>query len=125
MAHAAARAEAENRMHPNARLLEAFCQAQRRFYAGDDDTTALPGLLADESPGICPGAARSSVTTAATTKSWATWRGASVLNASGDPPSFPCRSTPVAIPLTTSTFRLPKTGGSAYAHSDTGRAADR
>jgi len=42
-------------MHPNARLLEAFTQAQRRFYTGEDDTAALRGLLADDIAWHVPG----------------------------------------------------------------------
>jgi hypothetical protein len=39
---------APGQVHPNARLLEAFYQAQAAFYAGGDDTTVLRGLLADD-----------------------------------------------------------------------------
>lgn len=42
-------------MHPNARLVEAFYQAQRRFYAGGDDTAAMRGLLADDIAWHVPG----------------------------------------------------------------------
>ncbi len=42
-------------MHPNARLIEAFYQAQGRFYAGDDDTATLRGLLADDIAWHVPG----------------------------------------------------------------------
>lgn len=35
-------------MHPNARLIEVFYQAQAAFYAGGDDTRILRGLLADD-----------------------------------------------------------------------------
>lgn len=43
-------------MHPNARLLEAFYQAQAAFYAGGEDaTTALRGLLADDIAWHVPG----------------------------------------------------------------------
>ena len=42
-------------MHPNARLIEAFNQAQGRFYAGDDDTATLRGLLADDIAWHVPG----------------------------------------------------------------------
>jgi ketosteroid isomerase-like protein len=42
-------------MHPNARLLEAFNQAQRRFYADEDDTATLRRLLADDIAWHVPG----------------------------------------------------------------------
>jgi uncharacterized protein len=42
-------------VHPNVRLLEAFYQAQRRFYAGGDDTAALRSLLADDVAWHVPG----------------------------------------------------------------------
>ena len=42
-------------MHPNARLIETFYQAQRRFYAGDDDTTTLRGLLSNDIAWHVPG----------------------------------------------------------------------
>ena len=42
-------------VHPNARLLEAFYQAQAAFYAGGDDTTVLRGLLADDIVWHVPG----------------------------------------------------------------------
>ncbi len=48
LAAAAGDAHTEGHMHPNARLIEAFSQAQRRFYAGDDDTATLRGLLRDD-----------------------------------------------------------------------------
>jgi PPOX class probable F420-dependent enzyme len=44
-----------SQMHPNARLLEAFYQAQAAFYAGDDNTTVLRGLLADDIVWHVPG----------------------------------------------------------------------
>jgi hypothetical protein len=42
-------------VHPNARLLQAFYQAQAAFYAGGDDTAALRGLLADDIAWHVPG----------------------------------------------------------------------
>jgi ketosteroid isomerase-like protein len=42
-------------VHPNARLLQAFYQAQAAFYAGGDDTTVLRGLLADDIVWHVPG----------------------------------------------------------------------
>ena len=42
-------------VHPNARLLEAFYQAQAAFYAGGDDTTVLRSLLADDIVWHVPG----------------------------------------------------------------------
>ena len=45
-------------MHPNARLLEAFYQAQAAFYAGGDDTATLRGLLADDVAWHVPGRSR-------------------------------------------------------------------
>jgi uncharacterized protein len=54
LAAAAARPE-EGHLHPNARLIEAFYQAQRRFYAGEDDTTTLRGLLSDDVAWHVPG----------------------------------------------------------------------
>jgi PPOX class probable F420-dependent enzyme len=42
-------------VHPNARLLEAFYQAQAAFYAGGDDTAALDSLLADDVAWHVPG----------------------------------------------------------------------
>jgi ketosteroid isomerase-like protein len=52
---AAQHAQAEGHLHPNARLIEAFYQAQRRFYAGDDDTSTLRGLLTDDIAWHVPG----------------------------------------------------------------------
>jgi PPOX class probable F420-dependent enzyme len=46
---------APGQVHPNARLLEAFYQAQAAFYAGGDDTTVLRGLLADDIVWHVPG----------------------------------------------------------------------
>ncbi|HET6751585.1 MAG TPA: PPOX class F420-dependent oxidoreductase, partial [Actinomycetes bacterium] len=46
---------APGQLHPNARLLEAFYQAQAAFYAGGDDTTVLRGLLADDIVWHVPG----------------------------------------------------------------------
>jgi ketosteroid isomerase-like protein len=45
----------ERQVHPNARLLEAFYQAQAAFYAGDNDTATLRGLLADDIVWHVPG----------------------------------------------------------------------
>jgi ketosteroid isomerase-like protein len=45
----------EGQVHPNARLLEAFYQAQAAFYAGGDDTATLRGLLADDIAWHVPG----------------------------------------------------------------------
>jgi ketosteroid isomerase-like protein len=42
-------------VHPNARLLEAFYQAQAAFYAGGDDTATLRGLLTDDIAWHVPG----------------------------------------------------------------------
>jgi ketosteroid isomerase-like protein len=42
-------------LHPNARLLEVFYQAQAAFYAGRDDTRILRGLLADDIAWHVPG----------------------------------------------------------------------
>jgi ketosteroid isomerase-like protein len=55
LAAAAGDAQTEGHMHPNARLIEAFSQAQRRYYAGDDDTTTLRGLLSDDIAWHVPG----------------------------------------------------------------------
>jgi uncharacterized protein len=45
-------------VHTNARLLEAFYQAQAAFYAGGDDTATLRGLLADDVAWHVPGRSR-------------------------------------------------------------------
>jgi uncharacterized protein len=45
----------EGQVHPNVRLLEDFYRAQAAFYAGDDDTAALRGLLADDIAWHVPG----------------------------------------------------------------------
>jgi uncharacterized protein len=45
----------ERRVHPNARLLKAFYQAQAAFYASGDDTAALRGMLADSIAWHVPG----------------------------------------------------------------------
>ena len=42
-------------MHRNARLIQAFYEAQGRFYAGGDDTVTLRGLLADDIAWHVPG----------------------------------------------------------------------
>ena len=42
-------------VHPNARLLEAFYQAQAAFYAGGDDTTVLRGRMTDDIVWHVPG----------------------------------------------------------------------
>jgi ketosteroid isomerase-like protein len=42
-------------VHPNARLIEAFYQAQARFYAGGDDTATLRRLLTDDIAWHVPG----------------------------------------------------------------------
>jgi hypothetical protein len=42
-------------VHQNARLIESFYQAQGRFYAGDEDTTTLRALLADDIAWHVPG----------------------------------------------------------------------
>jgi hypothetical protein len=61
----------EGRAHASVRLIEAFYRAQAAFYAGGDDTAALRGCWRMALPGMCPGAARSPVTTTAIRKSWA------------------------------------------------------
>jgi hypothetical protein len=55
----------EGQEHPNAGLVKTFYQAQAAFYAGGDDTESLAASSLTTSPGMCPGAARSPVTTAA------------------------------------------------------------
>jgi uncharacterized protein len=45
----------EGPVHPNARLLQAFYQAQAAFYAGGNDTTSLRGLLTDDIAWHVPG----------------------------------------------------------------------
>ena len=45
----------EGPVHPNARLLQAFYQAQAAFYAGGDDAADLRGLLADDIAWHVPG----------------------------------------------------------------------
>jgi PPOX class probable F420-dependent enzyme len=45
----------QGQARPNARLLEAFYQAQAAFYAGGDDTTVLRRLLADDIVWHVPG----------------------------------------------------------------------
>jgi ketosteroid isomerase-like protein len=44
--------------HPNARLLEEFYAAQRRFYAGEDNAEELKALLADDIAWHVPGRSR-------------------------------------------------------------------
>jgi ketosteroid isomerase-like protein len=41
--------------HPNARLVEAFYVAQRRFYAGEDNADELRGFLAEDIAWHVPG----------------------------------------------------------------------
>jgi uncharacterized protein len=41
--------------HPNARLIDDFYAAQRRFYAGEDNVEELEGLLADDVAWHVPG----------------------------------------------------------------------
>jgi ketosteroid isomerase-like protein len=48
----------EGQVHPNARLVEAFYQAQAAFYAGGDDTATVRGLLADDVAWHVPGRSR-------------------------------------------------------------------
>jgi ketosteroid isomerase-like protein len=43
------------RGHPNRRLVEAFYEAQAAFYAGEDDTATLRGLLTDDIAWHVPG----------------------------------------------------------------------
>lgn len=38
----------ERQVHPNVRLLAGFYQTQAAFYADDDDTGTLCGLLAED-----------------------------------------------------------------------------
>jgi uncharacterized protein len=44
--------------HPNARLLEEFYAAQRRFYAGEDNAEELKALLTDDIAWQVPGRSR-------------------------------------------------------------------